>query len=502
MATNDYSDNDGFVGDAAWVRKLNKRAELAELVAEMAGDGDSRTIAYFQILKLMNDFQKSYNGQKTSPNEILGDMIKSLKAGRIRYPIESFLAWLCIFHHDKASQFYLDSGLAEEIGRGNRIYVGNPGDRAKSRAEAKNRSSASGALAGSGARLMQIKNDANDNLSSENVPEGSVKDIRIYASDVDRIAVDLLIGELGPLGISSKFNSISGNSFSDLMDIISKSNLSHDMVVLIANQEIFALMYNAISGKEYSDFKDYHIFSEKIIPIWFDVSINNARKIERALGWEASLFFESGSRYCAQWISRVVVSARLGDADLRSTMKTIHERNSGRGFLQDGLQEKIREKRKGRDALVSIVDIDKTNQINSRFGYEVGSKVIEQSLKIFKNNFQNRTHDIGRCGDDTFFIVTYEEKNWPAKSIKNFSDGLCKMISNYNWSLMAYNLSVTCSVGLAVKSDHEDAFDTVARAALAMNEAQAKGRNRAKFATQYLPQFGDIKSKRFWKLWS
>ncbi|WP_144034195.1 ATP-binding protein [Sphingomonas sp. IBVSS2] len=133
MANADDRENDKFVIDAADLIRLKQRPALAEKVEALVGTHDERALAYGQILPFMEDFQKSYNGEKLSPNEILGDIIKGLKADRLRYPIAALLAWMSYHHPKEAREFYQISGLFDKQGTSYRPYLGVPGDRAKIR---------------------------------------------------------------------------------------------------------------------------------------------------------------------------------------------------------------------------------------------------------------------------------------------------------------------------------------------------------------------------------
>lgn len=133
MAASRSNPNDEFIKDGLAIIKLGKRKALGELIESLVGTHDTRTLAYREFYPFCEDFERYFNGAAEKESEILGNIIKSLKAERITWALSPLLAWLSVYHKADAKSFYSVSGLAETRGAIFRSYIGVPGDRARVR---------------------------------------------------------------------------------------------------------------------------------------------------------------------------------------------------------------------------------------------------------------------------------------------------------------------------------------------------------------------------------
>lgn len=81
------------------------------------------------------------------------------------------------------------------------------------------------------------------------------------------------------------------------------------------------------------------------------------------------------------------------------------EKLAGRNFLEEKLHHRISSKLKKGSVIVSIIDVDKQTKINDIFGRSVGDTVLNNIKKIISRRTAGTTHDYGRCGDDTFYVI-------------------------------------------------------------------------------------------------
>lgn len=225
----------------------------------------------------------------------------------------------------------------------------------------------------------------------------------------------------------------------------------------------------------------------KLLPVLNGVERQDMKHIIALLSGRYPLDWRSGVDVCGDTISRAIFRLGLGHAEYTKHRDSIDEKEAGRKFLEEKLQSRIFQKRKGRSPYIVMSDIDKMNQINRKFGDDVGNKVIEATKNILKSFVSGRPHEFGRCGDDTFYIVVYEPPRRHMDSSIEEIRLLAQKVADHPWHTLAHGLKVSCSLGIARKRDDEDAIDAVIRAAIAMNSAKDKGGSHALRGPDYLP---------------
>lgn len=123
---------------------------------------------------------------------------------------------------------------------------------------------------------------------------------------------------------------------------------------------------------------------------------------------------------------------------------------------------------------VILADIDDLTQINKIFTKSVGNAVLSKTFEIFKEYSLENEAYIGRCGDDTFFMILIGMGSTKAKKIGN---ELRLSIKNYNWDTIIKQLRVTSSLGISRLKANEDIRDSITRASLGMIRAKETGKN-------------------------
>lgn len=220
-----------------------------------------------------------------------------------------------------------------------------------------------------------------------------------------------------------------------------------------------------------------------LVPIWHGVKRKHVNEFSPLLSDLLALNSRSGVERCAEAIARALSKRALGDETAARFRQSLSEREEGRRFLEERLTTRIFQKRKKGRASVIMLDIDGLTKINSRFGDETGELVLERVQKALNLILHGKTVDIGRCGDDTFYAIVYGiERNWrdywegdKTETPFDFVDEVRASIKGQDWSSIAHELWVTCSVGYALNLPTEEGVDSVIRACVGMQTAKRLG---------------------------
>jgi len=150
-------------------------------------------------------------------------------------------------------------------------------------------------------------------------------------------------------------------------------------------------------------------------------------------------------------------------------------------LLQDRLRQAILQaKRSGRHVAVLFFDLDRFKMINDTLGHELGDRLLrivtERCLSAVRE-----TDTVARQGGDEFVVVLPELQN--AQDAAVIARKLLAAITQPT-QLGSHDLSVTCSIGIAVyPNDGLTETDLLRNADAAMYRAKANGRNGYQFYT-------------------
>jgi diguanylate cyclase (GGDEF)-like protein len=125
------------------------------------------------------------------------------------------------------------------------------------------------------------------------------------------------------------------------------------------------------------------------------------------------------------------------------------------------------------DIALSIVlfDIDDFKEVNDGYGHLAGDKVISEVASLVSASI--RQEDIlARWGGDEFILLLPSQSK---TSAKNLAFRLCSQITGHSFS--SATKKVTCSFGVAEKSQQDDLNSLVARADKMLYLAKASGKN-------------------------
>jgi diguanylate cyclase (GGDEF)-like protein len=121
-----------------------------------------------------------------------------------------------------------------------------------------------------------------------------------------------------------------------------------------------------------------------------------------------------------------------------------------------------------------LLDVDELTIITKKFGAEAGSLVLIETINIIRSNV--KSPKIGRCGDDTFYILLPNHSTNQALALAR---RLCKLVRKHRWFSIAAGLRVTISAGVVRLKRSEPSIDMVIRAANGFKVAKAYGGDRA-----------------------
>jgi len=122
-----------------------------------------------------------------------------------------------------------------------------------------------------------------------------------------------------------------------------------------------------------------------------------------------------------------------------------------------------------------IIDLDLFKNVNDEYGHEIGDQVLTSVAKVLKS--YNRDESIVcRWGGEEFLIfIPYATK----KSVFEVAERIRQKVSD-DLELEPY-ITITCSIGLAIKGEEDNIEITIKHSDIALYEAKEKGRNRSVF---------------------
>ncbi|MGE9552273.1 GGDEF domain-containing protein [Erwinia amylovora] len=128
-----------------------------------------------------------------------------------------------------------------------------------------------------------------------------------------------------------------------------------------------------------------------------------------------------------------------------------------------------------RTGTICIADIDHFKKINDTFGHEAGDKVL-RDLGMKLSNFANDSVFISRSGGEEFTIVIFDNTNAEdiIRKIKTSITGRCNG-----------SISVTLSIGVAVKQKKDSSSAIITAADDALYRAKRAGRDCITYAQRF-----------------
>lgn len=226
----------------------------------------------------------------------------------------------------------------------------------------------------------------------------------------------------------------------------------------------------------------------KILPIWHGVNYEDVYRFNPLLAARLAVNTDQGlDQVVTAIIDAVLGRSRKQINHSAHTIDTVLDmgrtlnRKDGEIFIERKLQEDVNKKPLV-PCTVCLLDVDGLTQINRRFGVDAGDKILARIGRML-SRWVNSTNPVGRCGDDTFFVVFW---GLGEKTSKTTCQRLVTNIKNANWKKFATDLHVSCSLGFAERSFNEPIRDCLVRAAQAMRLAKESGRGEIQEASEFL----------------
>lgn len=291
---------------------------------------------------------------------------------------------------------------------------------------------------------------------------------------------------LADYGIKSRFELIETSDIPSDFESILRALGKHTILVFPLNGKLLRDLSRR-SSEQSRQFFEAISGSKNVFPVYCGLSPRQRITYSSLFQPTPINLSEEVLETLADTLARAVFHLRQGDDAFGGFQTSAIEKDKGKAALVDELPRKISKKRRGKSAFIGMIDLDKLTQINRRFGPEVGDVIIDKLPALIEEKLDGRRHMCGRCGDDTFYVVVFEEPKTSVKSAEARFDELRAHLSNFGWARIAHGLSVSCSIGFAEVRKEERIIYTILRAAVAMNRAQSEGGNRTEFAPIALP---------------
>ena len=144
--------------------------------------------------------------------------------------------------------------------------------------------------------------------------------------------------------------------------------------------------------------------------------------------------------------------------------------------LQEAAQQKLRSAHRfNRQLAVMIVDLDHFKRVNDVYGHDVGDLVIKGLSRVLQR--AKRTTDVvGRFGGEEFVVVC-EETDAPGAAL--LAERVRAEMEETQFYTELGSLTVTCSIGIATRTDTGSEWDPLFKAAdEALYASKRTGRNR------------------------
>ncbi|WP_297455431.1 bifunctional diguanylate cyclase/phosphodiesterase [Persephonella sp.] len=181
---------------------------------------------------------------------------------------------------------------------------------------------------------------------------------------------------------------------------------------------------------------------------------------------------EEELKYTDMILSHLVYSINLLNLATYDPLTRLYNR---RAIVEYAEKEVERAKRYNHDFSIILLDIDDFKGINDTYGHTMGDIVLKQVAEII----QEETRDVdkvGRYGGEEFIIVLPETET---ESALRLAERIRKKISEKEFKIGDYKISITISAGVAGLGIHGETFEEILQAAdLALYQAKKNGKNQ------------------------
>jgi diguanylate cyclase (GGDEF)-like protein len=292
----------------------------------------------------------------------------------------------------------------------------------------------------------------------------------MYATSLGAIAV--IGGAQLPLGLQPLIGNLGINMLSSLIDRVAKGEN-------VSDTELQHQIEKAISESKLKKLLTKDEFSRAL-----EILVRNQNEMisdYQSSRLELNDLRMKLSDLAAALQNREFIAVKIDPSIFEHSLDIkFSDKKAGDKFLSESLPELVAEIPK-RNFSIMLADIDNLTQINNLYGQEVGDNILTAvGNTIFK---VVKSQHVGRCGDDTFFVLLLDIDIEKARKI---AEALRFQIKHLPWSALSTNLRVTCCFGLAQRRGDEPTEDVVTRAALGLVKAKESGENVIKAGPKFL----------------
>ena len=135
-------------------------------------------------------------------------------------------------------------------------------------------------------------------------------------------------------------------------------------------------------------------------------------------------------------------------------------------------ERKMAELQNGEKMISMIIDMDDFKTINDEYGHPVGDYVLKEVASILRQNTPLGTR-IGRIGGDEFIALFVSRE---PVDFETYADKLVQKVQQIRWN--DTEISVSCSVGIAISSTKETYESLYKRSDDALYVAKSRGRSQ------------------------
>jgi diguanylate cyclase len=168
-------------------------------------------------------------------------------------------------------------------------------------------------------------------------------------------------------------------------------------------------------------------------------------------------------------------TARLADLASRDELTGLWNQREFMLLLQDESRRAVRNRT---GFCVALIDIDHFRQINDRLGAEKGDAILHEMAQLL-DLVRRGTDSVARYGGERFALLAVNAK---LSTVTIALERIRREIAQHDWTVIASDLQLTVSAGIAEWSPGETLNQVLGRAEAMLREAKDMGRGGVRAA--------------------
>ena len=151
---------------------------------------------------------------------------------------------------------------------------------------------------------------------------------------------------------------------------------------------------------------------------------------------------------------------------------------NNRGYFFELLNELwIKELKENQQLYIVMLDLDKFKEVNDTYGHKAGDEVLQAFTKSVESNI-SKDDLFGRLGGEEFTLVMVDDDE---ESVMMKLEKVRTSVENLQIVSNNQNITITVSVGVAIKENNKSVDVILDNADKKLYEAKTTGRNQIKF---------------------